>query len=261
MAFYQADFSHIARFNSQTSDEFLQAYDSYVDDQIIKKNSEVRGRTFSPSSMRCERKSWFKLRGVQPDVPSFPDRTLNFTAQIGTACHEIIQKNLSEIYKDNWIDVSEYVKQANLPYEVSCTNKGYETLIAIENPPVKFACDGILRINNTYYLLEIKTSEYSSFDKLTNPKDQHIAQIQTYASLLNISKALVLYQERQYGGTKCFELTIDSLQMKNILDGMKYVMDMVEANIAPSGLPSGDSWCSPSMCHYYKKCQEYGRYS
>lgn len=261
MAFYSADFSHIARFNSQTSDEFLQAYDTYVDAQITKKSSEVRGRTFSPSTMRCQRQSWFKLRGVQPDVPAVPDRTLNFTAQIGTACHEIIQKNLSEIYGENWIDVGEYVKQANLPYEVKCVKKGYETLIEIINPPVKFACDGIIKINGVYYLLEIKTSEYSSFDKLTNPKDHHIAQIKTYGSLLNISKALVLYQERQYGGTKCFELEIDSLQMQEVIDGMKYVMDMVEANIAPPGLPSGDSWCTPSMCHYYKKCQEYGRYS
>lgn len=258
---YQADFSHIARFNSQTSDEFLQKYETYVDDQIQKKNAEVRGKTFAPSSMRCQRQSWFKLKGTQPDVPSAPDRTLNFTAQIGTACHEIIQQNLAKIYGDDWIDVSDYIAQANLPYEIHCEKRGYETLIEIVSPPVKFACDGILRINGRYYLLEIKTSEYSSFDKLTNAKDQHVAQIKTYGSLLNINKALVLYQERQYGGMKCFEMDIDSLQMKEVIDGMYYVMDMVEANIAPSGLPSGDYWCSPNMCSYYKKCQEYGRYS
>ena len=258
---YQADFSHIARFNSQASDEFLRKYDEYVDDQIQKKNSEVRGRTFAPSSMRCQRQSWFKLRGVQPDVPTTPDRTLDFTAKVGTACHEIIQENLSHIYGDDWIDVSEYVKHANLPYQVNCTKSGYETRVEIENPPVKFACDGILRINGIYYLLEIKTSEYSSFDKLVNPKDHHMTQIITYGSLLNLDKALVLYQERQYGGTKCFEVTIDSLQKQEVIDGMKSVMEMVEANIAPPGLPVGDYWCTPSMCKYYKKCQEYGRYS
>ncbi len=211
--------------------------------------------------MRCQRQSWFKLKGTQPDVASTPDRTLEFTAQIGTACHEVIQKNLSIIYGNDWIDVEDYISQANLPYAITCVKHGYETLIQIDSPPVKFACDGILRINGVYYLLEIKTSEYSSFDKLTNPKDQHVAQIRTYGSLLNIHKALVLYQERQYGGMKCFEMDIDSLQMKEVLDGMQYVMDMVEANIAPPGLPSGDYWCTPSMCRYYKKCQEYGRYS
>ena len=36
-------------------------------------------------------------------------------------------------------------------------------------------------------------------------------------------------------------------------------MEMVDKNLAPPALPKGDSWCTPNMCPYYKRCEEYGR--
>ena len=65
------------------------------------------------SYIRCRRISWFRLRGVLPDKDEAPDLTLNFTADIGTACHKIIQSNLSEMYGDNWIDVEDYLSELN----------------------------------------------------------------------------------------------------------------------------------------------------
>lgn len=258
MAFRTVDFRHLAKFNSANSSDFIDLYEKIVEDNILQKASEPSSRTFAPSSIRCKRKSWFRLRGVEPDQPKSADRVLNFTADLGTACHEVIQSNLKAYLREAWIDVAEYLKQFPIPYEYEVTAHNLETRVKILNPPIRFACDGIIFWKGKYWLLEIKTCDHSSFVDLTDPKPQHIDQIKCYSSLLNISNVLVLYQDRQYGDLKCYELTVSESEMQAVKDDFQYVMDMVEANLAPEGLPKGDGWCTPGQCPYYKKCKSWG---
>ena len=263
MAFKSWNPEHLARFNSSASSDFLDTYESYVDAKIKKHAAQPAHETFSGSSFRCDRRSWFRLRGTQPDTLQVPDKTLNFTADIGTACHRIIQSNLINLLGDDWLSVKDYMHFANLPYkyEVEHDEGDPESQVHIIDPPIRFAVDGLIRWKDKVYLLEIKTSEFASWNDLTEPKPQHIDQIKCYASLLNIHNVLFLYQDRQYGGFKCFEVKVTDYEMQKIKDRFKYVMDMVEKNLAPDPLPKNDPWCSSSaMCPYYKKCQEYGRY-
>lgn len=261
MAFRTWDMKHLVRFNSSTSSDFLDAYESYVDSQIKSKSSEMPHQTFSGSSFRCNRRSWFRLRGVEPDAILHADKTLNFSAEIGTACHRIIQNNLQQLLGEDWLSVSDYMQSANLPYqyEVVEDTDSLESQVCIYDPPIRFACDGLIRLNGVTYLLEIKTSEFASWDELVAPKSQHIDQIECYASLLNIHNVLFLYQDRQYGGLKCFELTVSDTTMQSVKDRFTYVLDMVNKNLAPEPLPKGDPWCTSNMCPYYHKCSEYGR--
>lgn len=259
MGFYQADFDHLVTFNSATSCDLLTQYESYVNTKIQEENDRVRSKTFAPSSLRCMRISWFRIRGVQPDPIALPDRTLDFTAEIGTACHEIIQRNMIEIFKDDWIDIQWYLDNVLKPeYKYTVEKSGYESKVEIEYPPIKFAVDGLIRINGEYCLLEIKTSEYSSFDKLTGPKPQHIDQVKCYCTLLGLNKALMLYQDRQYGSMKCFEQTITQLDKDDINNMFKHVLTYVESGLAPERLATGDPWCNPNHCPYYAKCREWG---
>ncbi len=261
MAFRELDFEHLARFNSATSSDFLDSYESFVDRRLIEESKEPSHKTFAPSAFRCDRRSWFRLRGVDPDEIDVPDKVLDFSAKIGTACHRMIQRNLKDMLKDDWINVTDHVN--NLPnsgmYTCEPDEDGLETLISIEDPPVRFACDGIVRVNGNVYLLEIKSSEYTSWNDLTDPKSQHIDQVSCYCTLLDLDKVLFLYIDRQYGGLKCFEYSVSETTKLEIGMRFKYVQKMVESNLAPAGLPKGDPWCTPSMCPYYKKCGEYGR--
>lgn len=260
MAFRTVSFAHLARFNSAASSDFLDMYEQHVQDKLLAEAAEPSSKTFAPSSIRCDRISWFRLRGVDPDVPKTPDPVLNFTAEIGTACHEIMQRNLSEALGDNWIDVESYLKTYVPAWKYTVTKRGYETQVEILEPyPIRFACDGIIFWKGEYYLLEIKTAEFCSFDELTDPKSEHVNQIKTYLTLLGLSKALVVYQDRQYGNIKVYEMSITDADKSAILDNMENVLRMVDMNIAPDPLPKGDSWCTPSRCRYYKKCQAWGR--
>lgn len=258
MAFKPANLARLAKFNSAASSNFIDMYENFVDQQIAAQNAEPKHRTFAPSSMRCPRISWFRLRGVQPDEIPKPDRVLQFTADIGSACHEIIQSNLSKALGPNWIKVEDYLKLINFPYKYTLTENGFETQIEIDSPPIRFACDGIIFWEGKYYLLEIKTSEYASFDELTDPKEQHKDQIKVYCTIFGLAGALVLYQDRQYGGLKCYEFQVTEADRKAVLDGMNHVMEMAECNLAPERLPKGDPWCTAGHCPYYRKCKEWG---
>lgn len=264
MAFRSANLTaHMIKFNSAVSSDFLDMYTKVVENEIREKNAQPKHQTFAPSQMRCDRVSWFRLRGTQPDAIKNPDVGLNFTAQVGTACHEAIQKRLIQNLGADWINVQDWINEnpeffSN--YELELTLKGYESMIDLKKPyPVRFACDGIFRFQDKVRLLEIKTAEFSSLNDLTEPKAKHMDQIKCYATLLNIPNVLFLYQDRQYGNLKCFEVTVKEEDQKQVREKMDNVMRLVEANIAPDGLPSGDPDCSQSMCPYWKVCKEWGR--
>lgn len=248
-------------FNSSISSNFKDLYDHIVYEKYKKSEESKPSQTFAPSSFRCDRLSFFRIRGVEPDPVVEINNSLEFSAMLGTACHQEIQTNLKNAIGDQWVDVATYLtvvhKLSREPYDYKIRQHGeLETQIEFFNPPVKFSCDGIIKIGGEFYLLEIKTSEYQSFKSLKEPKPQHIDQIKCYCSLLELHKALVLYQDRLYGDIKCYEITVQDYEMKEIFDRMDRVMDYVNKNIAPPGLPSGDYWCS--YCKYKQRCKQWG---
>jgi len=261
MAFKKLSTISTTSFNSAASCDFLFDYEQFVSDKLKETKSVVRGKTFAPSSLRCDRLQWFKLRGTEPDSITTPDMSLSFIAELGTACHRNLQSNLIEFLGDNWLEVDDYLKTIDLGREYSLTKESDspETLVTFYDPPIRFACDGIVIYKGITYLLEIKTSELSSWQTLTTVKPEHADQIKTYSALLKLPNVLVIYQERQYGELKCFELKVPQSSWDETFKRFSMVMNCVKTNIAPEGLPIGDKWCTPSYCPYYKKCQEYGR--
>lgn len=260
MAFSNWSNPNLARFNSSASAEFLDFVEESWDNSIKNERDHKPSKTFAPSALRCERKSWFRLRGVEPDKVRIADRTLDFTAKVGTALHEVLQGYISQNLGDSWLNVAEHLSTIYPLHEFTCNSNGFETQVQLDHPPIKFACDGLIRWKDQLYLLEIKSSEFSSFQDLTDPKPQHISQVEAYCTLLHVNHVLFIYIDRQYGSLKCFEHTVNQYNMDDLSEMFERVQKMAESGIAPDGLPSGDSWCSPSMCEWYKKCQEYGRW-
>lgn len=258
MAFRQANLQRLIKFNSAASSLFLDEYSKMIDRDIDLANTKP-SQTIAPSSLRCLRKTWFRLKGTEVDKSCVRDQTLQFTAEIGTACHEVIQQRLSNYLGDRWVDVAEYLKTNVSDHDYEVSKHGFETRIAFKDIPIRFACDGIVKIQGITYLLEIKSSDFGSFDELTEPKSQHVDQVKCYGTMLHIDKVLFLYVDRQYGGLKCFEVTISQKDKNTVNDNIKHVMECVESGLAPDPLPKGDGWCTSAMCPYFKTCAQYGR--
>lgn len=267
MSFKQLNLNSIVRFNSAVSSRFLDLYENAWKSDIIKHDSEVSSQTIAPSSFRCKRRTWFRLRGVQPDVPADPDLGLDFSAEIGTACHRIIQNRLKSVLKENWLSVFNYLDEnsdkllySRDKYTAIANEDSLEYKIVISDPPIHFACDGLICLDGVTYLLEIKSCEFNTWNNLTGPKSEHTDQVMCYSAVLGIHNVIMLYQDRTYGNLKCYELYIKDSDMQSSKSNIEEVMGCVDTNIAPDGLPVRDKWCSPNMCQYYKKCQEYGRW-
>lgn len=258
MAFRVANFDALSKFNSSTSSEILEFYENSVIDKIQKESAGLKSRTFAPSSLRCERKQWFRIRGVQPDVLSNPDPILEFKASVGTARHVAIQSVLKQYLKDDWISVSDYLKDNPITYEYKLQENedGLETRVEILDPPIRFACDGIIRWKDRLYLLEIKTADYSSWQDLTDPKDIHIDQVRCYATLLGLSGVIFMYEDRQYGGMKCYEVHFDESDFDMVKKTIQHIQFMAECNLAPDRLNRSDYMCS--NCEYRQKCDQWG---
>lgn len=268
MTFRKPDRFQGSKFNSGDSCDFLDMYETFMHKEIEADLLEPSSRTFAPSSFRCDRKSWFRLKGSEPDRIDL-DIPMQFTAMVGTACHHNIQSRLirlsnsleetstsANIFK--WIEVEDYLRDNPIPYKYKLKKNGFETEVEILEPfPVKFACDGIIYWKGKYFLLEIKTSELSSFSKLSSYKEYHRDQIVCYCTMLGIHDVFVVYQERQFGSMKCFTFHVNDREMRDVTDRMQYVMSCVEDNIAPTPLAVGDPFCSG--CVYAKKCREWGR--
>lgn len=259
MAFRPANIAaHTMKFNSAASGNFVYFYEQLVDNEIKSQRNGPKHKTFAPSQMRCDRISWFRLRGVEPDKIDKSDYTLDFSAKIGTACHEMIQERLSNCSSIKWMNVSDWLTSHGLLKNWTVRSEYLEQQIESDNPfPIRFACDGLIEFEGKVYLLEIKTSDFASFQDLIEPKPKHMDQIKCYATLLDVPNVLVLYMDRTYGSLKCFEIVISDAEMQEVKDRMQRVMDMVEAQIAPDKLPKGDPDCNSNMCPYYEKCKSW----
>lgn len=242
-------------FNSETSANFKEFYEGILNNIYREKELKKPSQTFAPSSFRCDRMSFFRLRGVEPDQNIVIDPQLEFSAVLGTACHREIQQNLKNTLVTDWVSVRDYLEENPIEYDYSLHEDGFETLVSFSYPPIRFSCDGIIRLSGEYYLLEIKTSEYQSFNSLSQPKESHIDQIKCYCALLNIEKSLVLYQDRLYGSIKCFEVRVNKSERDDVFKRMNYVIDCVEKNIAPPRLNKSDYWCT--YCKYKQRCKQW----
>lgn len=256
MSFTPSYLHHVANFNSAATSKLLQDYKEFVVNKIREDRSAPKQKTFAPSSMRCDRCSWFRLRGTAPDVDAKPDATLDFKAYIGECCHTRIQTHLKELLGDQWLDVSQYVKDKDFPYTCETEQHGLETRISIPEYYLKFACDGLILFNNEPTLLEIKSVESEAFLKLTEPQSKHITQVSTYCSFLQLSKVVFIYIDRTYGDLKMFEISISLTDRAAIREKMKRVLDAVASNIPPEKLQGDANWCS--MCVYKTACKQWG---
>lgn len=255
MGFVPVVSKSIGSFNSSSSQQFKKLIEDSWNNQIQIHNSRIPSKTFAPSSMRCDRKSWFRLRGVEPDRRSTSDRTLDFSATLGTACHEFLQNLISSTLGSEWISVKDYLAENPIPHTYKLEESGFETRVEILDLPIRFAVDGIIRLHGKYYILEIKSCDYSAFSNLTDVKPEHYDQTCTYSTLLGIENIMFVYIDRMYGDIKCYEKYVDANESKHIIDRMTYVMKCVDTNIAPDRLPKDDKWCS--MCPYYIKCNQW----
>ena len=213
-------------------------------------DQEVRSKTISPSGLACQLSQAWKVLGVQPDKSAESFQSMSF-AQCGEDRHARIQAFLSTT--PYWVDVEQYVKDKKLDLEV-LAKEGYEVLLYSPKYNVRFRCDGMLHIDDTYYVLEIKTERQVANDSRKEPADKHLKQGHTYALLMGVDWIMWVYEGRDYLTQKPIAQRISKDDKKAI---ERYLLDIVQLKDTPEALQTDKKACSG--CEYKTFCREYFR--
>jgi hypothetical protein len=229
----------------------------------------------------CHRASYFHLQGNHPEPePRNFKRELIFAQ--GHAIHDNWQTWFTEmgtlygtwkcvLCEHKWWDLSPKMC-------VMCGN----TLIKYAEVPVEHKplmitghSDGWLKGFGDDLMLEIKSVGEGTFmwydrsnwfasdqdfskawKNLSGPFESHIAQIQLYMEVLNLSgipdvpeEALVLYEAKPNQETKEFIVKRDTWGIQHIIDGAQIVVDSLSKNVAPD--------CNVGGAHKCKQCKGY----
>lgn len=258
MSFYSANLQRLCQFNSAASSDFISLYEAALKSRIKEHEERQPSPVIAPSSFRCARKSWFRLRSVKPDELRVPDTTNDHFAFIGTSVHARVQTILSEALGNNWVSVEDHLKEnAFYEYETSKSEDGLETRVKIYDPPINFSVDGIVQLGKVRYLFEAKSVNSQQFNDLVEVREKDKAQVEMYCTYLKLYNSLIFYIDRTYGEVKCYEYDVKDSKHQEVKQRVADILEAVDSDLAPARLDRGrDVWCSE--CNYRKSCSSWG---
>lgn len=199
---------------------------TYTIEKLDKDDTYMPSPTFSPSGMKCERSMIYKLLSVKPDDRKTSYQLVDICAN-GTDSHQRLQNYVNKM-KSCGIDceyinvADDYVRKYKLPLFIGKESNfidEFETHLytfdkkkgvdkhSIFPYPVSFLCDGIIKLNGKYFILEIKTQASMKAMRQKDVQEEHKIQATAYSLFLGIDDVMFLYEDRDLLGKKCFVYT------------------------------------------------------
>lgn len=211
-------------------------------------DAEPPSQYISPSGLNCQVACAWKLQGRPVPVEKESFQSASFAVN-GEDRHKRIQEFLSKT--EYWVDVEEYIKEKKLPLQV-LEKEGYEVLLLSEQYQTRFRCDGMLKIDGVYYVLEIKTERQQANTYRTKADEKHQKQGLSYTLLMNTAGLIWVYEGRDYLEQKCFLQEVQLAEKQYI---HKYLSDIVENKNTPEKLERNLKACG--YCPYKNYCTMY----
>lgn len=185
------------------------------------KGARLPSQTYKPSGMNCIRSMYYQIIGKEPD-PSSSTYQLVGICNSGSDIHQRVQQAVIDM-KSNGIDceyinVADFVEQRGLDYleirkRPDPEHGEYETKLYHKNYNMSFLCDGIIRYNGHYYILELKTETCNKWYTREDVDPKHYNQATAYSIAFGIDEVLFVYISRDNLDMKAF--------MRNVTDDMK----------------------------------------
>jgi len=211
-------------------------------------NEHKPSKFYKPSSIGgCKRNIYYQRIGVELE-PEKQDCNLVGICESGSNRHEDIQNWVTKMsklgYKCEWVDVAEYLKAHPVDGTRVKEKRNMETKCFNDNLQMSFLCDGIIKFDGSYYILEIKTEVSYKFQGQVKPFEEHIEQATCYSLCLGIDNIMFLYEDRNFCSKKTFLIPITQ-DMKNVVVDTIFE---IEANIEANTTPTKS--VNPKDCNY-----------
>lgn len=215
----------------------------------------IKNTSYKPSSLNCLRMMYFYRTGTIIDEVVRSASSIGILHS-GQDRHLRIQQAITNIQKNGydcqWVDVETYIKEQGLT-NLEIIHKGtYETTVHHKQLDLLFLCDGIVRINNKYYLIEIKTENSSSFYSRLGVAEEHKHQAACYSLSFHINHVIFIYENRDLCLKKAFLFNIS----QNLKDEVIGMIERCNEYVAKKELPIRIENKNCTYCDYKKRCKK-----
>lgn len=229
-----------------------------LDDQ---KGQRKPSQTYKPSSLHCIRNMYYQVIGAEAKGERASCELVGI-CQSGSDRHERLQRAVQSMKDNNidceYCDVAEYVKTHNLTSDIDIVSKqGMETKLYHKTLNMSFLCDGIIRYNGKYYILEIKTETSNKFWDRKDVNPDHVLQGTAYSLAFGIDQVLFLYECRDNCSKKAFMLNVTD-EMREALKNKIFSCNMYVRSETPPPKPDDISKGACAYCGYSEVCKQDG---
>lgn len=222
------------------------------------KNARLPSKTYKPSGMNCIRQSFYQIVGKHPDEGK-SNYTMVGICNSGTDIHVRIQTAISKMKANNmdceYIDVADFVRQRGLDYLDIVSQNGMETKLYHKKLNMSFMCDGIVKFENHYYILELKTESSYKFMNRRGVDISHYKQGTAYSLALGLDEVIFVYINRDIFDMKAFMFTVTDDMKQSLIEYIEECDAYVKRLIVP---PKPDDVAKKTCqyCGYRKTCQK-----
>ncbi len=114
--------------------------------------------------------------------------------------------------------------------------------------------DAIVSDGKDLFVLDIKSMNSMIFDRLEDPKEENVNQIQLYLHYFRIPKGILLYVNKNTLELKEFVVEYSKGRAVALLDNLKEIKKKTDSNIIPGRLPDyPDNW-QCKYCQFKEIC-------
>ena len=247
-------FKNITRLIDMAKDE-MPVQEAFLGDlkRSIEKEEEATRRKpsqyYKPSSMNCIRNMYYQRVGKEPDTGTSSYIGIGI-CNAGTDIHVRTQTAVAHMKKYgfdcHYIDVAKFIKKRGLTDIEIIEKKGMETKLFNKRLNLSFLCDGIVKYQGKYYILEIKSESSFKFQVRTAPAEEHHRQVTSYSISLGLDDVLFVYINRDNLDMKSY-LFKPTSDMKNDLVGL---IDNCEGYVSRMITPPKPEDISRKTCEY-----------
>ncbi|MCD6270552.1 CRISPR-associated protein Cas4 [bacterium] len=126
------------------------------------------------------------------------------------------------------------------------------------NEDIVGRADAIIRLNNQLYVVDFKSINSSILSKMTEPKKDHIAQIQLYLHFFNIKNGILLYEGKDNSLLKEFLVKYDRAFAKKLIGTFSEIKKYINQDIICPRLPDWPHNWQCQYCPFRKICKMAG---
>ena len=234
------------------ADNFLVGLEKTI--SIMSKPSKnVKSTFYKPSSLNCLRMMFYYRKGTSIDDINRTSSSVG-VLQSGEDRHLRIQEAITKMKENGfdceWVDVETYIKDKNLINLEVISKKEYETTVHNKELDLLFLCDGVVKIGNQYYIIEIKTENSNSFYNRISVSEDHKHQATCYSLSFNINRVIFIYENRDFCLKKAFLFTVTDKLKAEVVGMINSCNDCVSKNELPIKIIC--KFCN--YCDYKNKC-------